>query len=169
LNPPILVLGGVSGSGKSVVGRRLAELLGGEFHDGDDFHPPANKEKMSRREPLTDADRIPWLNSLADLLRRRLEANTATVVACSALKPEYRKILVVDPRVKILLLKVDREELIRRLAARKNHFFPASLLDSQLSTLVPPQADEPTVSFVDANRTPDEVVEAIRESLSQNE
>lgn len=152
-----------------MVGRRLAELLGGEFHDGDDYHPPANKEKMSRREPLTDADRIPWLNTLADLLRQRLEANTATIVACSALKPEYRKILAVDPRVKILILKVDREKLIQRLATRKNHFFPASLLDSQLATLVPPQSDEPTVSFIEANRSPEEVVEAIRESLSHSD
>ena len=166
MSAPIVVLGGVSGSGKSVVGKRLAGVLGGEFHDGDDFHPPANKEKMARKEPLTDADRIPWLESLADLMRGRLDAPTATVVACSALKPEYRKILTVDPRVRIIILGVDREELVRRLSDRKNHFFPATLLDSQLRTLVPPQPNEPAVTVIDANKSPAEIVEAIRESLN---
>lgn len=165
MSPPIVVLGGVSGSGKSVVGHRLADLLGGEFYDGDDFHPSANKEKMSRREPLTDADRIPWLESLAELLRSRLSAPTATVVACSALKPEYRKLLAVDPRIRVMILTVNREELMRRLSVRKNHFFPAALLDSQLQALVPPQPDETGVSVIDADRSPEEIVEEIRESL----
>jgi carbohydrate kinase (thermoresistant glucokinase family) len=160
-----VVLGGVSGSGKSHIGQELARAVGGTFFDGDDFHTPANKEKMSRREPLTDADRIPWLEALADLIRRRLTDNAFTVVACSALKPEYRKILLVDPRVAIVILDVEREELARRLARRKHHFFPPELLDSQLKTLVLPTPDEEGVHVVRAGKTVADVVTRIHHDI----
>lgn len=154
----ILVLGGVSGSGKSRVGRRLAELTGGTFFDGDDFHPPANKEKMRRQQPLTDEDRRPWLESMARLIRDRLESPESTILACSALKPEYRAILRVDPKVHIALLDVPREALALRLASRKGHFFPPELLDSQLRTLVRP-VGEPNTRMVDGNRPLDQIAE----------
>lgn len=165
MKPLVVVLGGVSGSGKSLVGEMLAKALGGDFFDGDDFHPPANKEKMHNHIPLTDADRLPWLQALADLIKTRQEGNRPTVVACSALKPEYRQVLLVGPNVHIILLDVPREELMRRLNSRKNHFFPADLLDSQLKTLVPPQPGEEGVIDVDAKQPPEEVVAAIRKAL----
>ncbi len=154
----ILVLGGVSGSGKSRVGHRLAESTGGTFFDGDDFHPPANKEKMRRQQPLTDEDRLPWLESMAQLLKDRLVSTEPTILACSALKPEYRAILRVDPKVKIALLDVPREALIRRLASRKGHFFPPELLDSQLRTLVRP-ANEPNTRIIDGDRPIDQIAQ----------
>ncbi len=156
----ILVLGGVSGSGKSLVGHRLAELTGGEFFDGDDFHPPANKEKMSRQQPLTDEDRRPWLESMAQLLRDRLLTPESTILACSALKPVYRAILRVDPKVHIALLDVPRETLAHRLASRQGHFFPPELLDSQLRTLVRP-TDEPKTRMIDGDRPIDEIAQEL--------
>jgi carbohydrate kinase (thermoresistant glucokinase family) len=156
----LVVLGGVSGSGKSRVGKRMAELVDGRFFDGDDFHPPANKEKMSRQEALTDADRQPWLQAMANLLSERLELPQPTILACSALKPEYRRLLRVDPRIRIALLDVPREVLQQRLAARKGHFFPPELLDSQLQTLVKP-VDEPLTRMIPANRPVDELARDI--------
>jgi gluconokinase len=158
----IVVVGGVSGSGKSIIGQRLAERTGGAFFDGDDFHPPANKEKMSRQEPLTDSDRQPWLEGMAQLLRSRLELPESTFLACSALKPEYRSILRVDPRVRIAMLSVPRATLAARLADRKGHFFPPALLESQLKTLVCP-VGEPGTRLVPADRPVDEIVDHIIE------
>lgn len=157
---PMVVLGGVSGSGKSVVGPMLARRLGGDFFDGDDFHPPANKEKMKRKEPLTDADRWPWLASLVELMKSRQGGTRATVVGCSALRPEYRQMLAFDPNVRIAMLIASREELMRRLGARTDHFFPAELLDSQLATLVPPAPGESAFS-VNAQQSPEAIVEEI--------
>src|SRR2546423_15527042 len=103
----IIVLMGVAGSGKTTVGRLLAAQAGATFYDADDFHPRANVEKMRRGVPLTDADREPWLEALRDLVRACLERGERAVVACSALKAEYRKYLLIDERVKLVYLKGD--------------------------------------------------------------
>lgn len=140
-SPPVssrrwLVMG-VSGSGKTTLGRAWAERLGQPFFDADDYHPPANVDKMSRALPLTDADRLPWLDSLNRLLRE----TPGAVLACSALKQSYRDRLgdgVAD--LCVAHLQVDRETLQQRMLAR-DHFMPADLLHSQLDTLEPPSAD----------------------------
>jgi gluconokinase len=139
--PPLVVVMGVSGSGKTTVGVALARRLGMPFSDADDFHSPENKAKMAAGIPLTDDDRAPWLESVAAWLADH--ADTGGVVSCSALRRAYRDVLRGDrPRTVFLHLHGDREVLAARLAARPGHFMPATLLDSQLATLEPLQADE---------------------------
>lgn len=146
----MLVVMGVSGSGKSTIARRLAEALGYAFLDGDDLHPPANIARMSAGVPLEDADRIPWLDAIAAWMRRELAGGRSAVVACSALKRAYRERLrQVGPAVRFVYLEVDHDELARRMRGRK-HFMPPTLLGSQLATLEEPHSDEPAVR-VDAN------------------
>lgn len=136
---PVVVMG-VSGSGKSVVGQALAVRLGVPFVDGDDLHPAANREKMAAGTPLDDADRWPWLEAVGAWLAARPDGG---VTACSALKRSYRDVLRRHrPDVRFLVLHADRELLEERLAARSGHFMPASLLGSQLATLEPLGADE---------------------------
>jgi gluconokinase len=149
---------GVSGSGKSLIGARFAETIGADFDDGDDFHPPANKAKMTARVPLNDDDRKPWL----EILRQRIEEKRALgrpyVLACSALRAAYRDILRGgDSRgeVEFVYLKGTRTLIGERLGARKGHFMPTSLLDSQFGTL-----EEPVDALVvDIDRTPEEIVQ----------
>lgn len=153
---------GVSGSGKTTVGEALAERLGWEFLEGDDFHPEANVEKMRRGEALDDADRDPWLDRLHAAIVERVAAGKPAVLASSALKRRYRERLRegLDPgAVRFVHLDVDRATLERRLRERRGHYMPPSLLDSQLADLEPPAADEALV--VDATRPVDQVVEAI--------
>jgi gluconokinase len=139
-----IVVGGVSGSGKSSVGRRLAERLALPFCDGDDLHPPANVAKMRAGTPLDDADRRPWLLALAALIGEREAAGRSTVLTCSALRRGYRDLLRDGhPSVRFVHLAVPLEVLRARLARRTGHFMPASLLDSQLATLEPLHPDEP--------------------------
>lgn len=141
--PQIVVVMGVSGSGKTSVGRHLAAVLGWSFAEGDDFHPPANVAKMAGGTPLTDADRWPWLDAIGRWIAAETAENRSAVVACSALKRRYRdRLRLAWPALRLVFLRVDREELHRRLVARSEHFFPAGLLDSQLQDLEPPQADE---------------------------
>ncbi|MEI6083696.1 MAG: gluconokinase [Verrucomicrobiota bacterium] len=130
----VYVIAGVSGSGKSVVGAALAERLGLPFYDADDFHPAANVAKMSSGVPLDDADREPWLRTLAGKIH---EWNTAggAVLACSALKGSYRRILGEGGAVRFVLLNVPEEILAHRLRDRPAHFMPPALLASQLATL----------------------------------
>jgi len=151
----VVVVMGVAGSGKSTVGRALAAELGWPFFDGDDFHPEGNLRKMRAGTPLDDGDRAPWLDRLAALLREQLQQGTSAVLACSALKARYRARLAVDDRVRFVFLDVDREELVRRLALRRDHFLPAALLDSQLRELEPPG---PGVLAVDGALGPPEAV-----------
>lgn len=144
--PQIVIVMGVSGSGKTSVGRHLATVLGWTFAEGDDFHPPANVSKMARGTPLTDADRWPWLDAIGRWIAAETAENRSAVVACSALKRRYRdRLRLAWPALRLVYLRVDREELRRRLATRLEHFFPAQLLDSQLQDLEPPQADEQAI------------------------
>ncbi len=139
----IAVVMGVAGSGKSTIGRALADELGAEFLEGDKFHPAANIAKMSRGEPLTDADRWPWLDRLADELARARSDGRSAVLASSALKRAYRDRLRRGvPDLRLVYLKGDKTVIGERLRARKNHFMPAGLLDSQFAALEEPGADE---------------------------
>lgn len=137
--PVALIVCGVSGAGKSTVGRLLARRLGWEFHDADDFHPPANVDKMRRGEPLTDADRGPWLESLGELTRRCVSENRPAVIACSALKAAHRDRLGIDQqRILSVFLDGSRDLIATRIASRAHAFMSTSLLDSQFDALEPP-------------------------------
>jgi carbohydrate kinase (thermoresistant glucokinase family) len=152
----ILVIG-VAGSGKSTVGTRLADQLGWRYVDADELHPPANRAKMHAGQPLTDADRWPWLARVADVL----DNSRPTVMACSALRREYREFLAGGrPGLRMVYLKADRALVAERLAARTGHFFPAALLDSQFQTLQEPEPDEPVLP-IPAERTAAVIVERV--------
>lgn len=141
--PTVVVLMGVSGVGKTAVGRRVADWLGWQFFDADDLHPPANVAKMQRGEGLTDADREPWLRSVRRLIEECLVAEAPAVLACSALKASYRtRLRGSDMRVAIVWLDAPRPVIADRLAARQGHFAGPSLLASQLGTLEPPTPSE---------------------------
>jgi gluconokinase len=139
----ILIVAGVSGSGKSTVGVLLAERLHWPFTDADAFHPEANVAKMRAGIPLTDEDRWPWLRAIADWMDARIAADQSAVTTCSALKRSYRDLLLRErPEATMVFLEAGREELLRRLSMRQGHFFPQQLLDSQLADMEPPEADE---------------------------
>lgn len=138
-----VVVMGVSGTGKTTVGHLLADELGAAFVEGDDLHPPANVEKMRSGVPLTDADREPWLRLVAGAMTEHAQAGRPTVVACSALRRAYRDVLrTAEGRVRYVHLAVPPDELARRMAGRRGHFMPATLLESQLATLEPLAPDE---------------------------
>ena len=148
-----LVVMGVSGSGKSTISDHLARRLGWRYEDGDRFHPASNVAKMSAGHPLTDEDRWPWLQAIADEIDRLSAADERAVIACSALKRAYRDILVHGRSdVRVVFLSGTPPLIAGRLAARKGHFMPPGLLDSQFRTLEPPQADErPLTVSIDAS------------------
>jgi len=144
--PVVLVVMGVSGSGKSTVAALLAGRLGWPFEEGDALHPPANVAKMHAGHPLTDEDRAPWLAKIADWVDARLDAGGSGIITCSALKRSYRDLI--DRRgsgVVFVFLTGSRETIAARLAARQGHFMPAGLLDSQIATLEPPGPGEPEI------------------------
>ena len=151
--PCALVVMGVSGSGKSTIAEQLAARLGWRYVDGDLFHPPVNVAKMSAGHPLTDDDRWPWLRAIAAEIDRLAAAGEPSVVACSALKRAYRDILVHGrDDVRIVFLDGTQDLIAKRLAARKGHFMPPGLLDSQFKTLEPPQPGErPITVSIDAS------------------
>ncbi len=156
---------GVSGCGKSALGQRLAAALGVDFVEGDALHPPANVQRMAAGIALTDADRLGWLQTLAERLREKQGAGQGLVVACSALKRSYRDLLregAADAR--FIHLHGDAQLLAARLAQRAGHYMPASLLPSQLQTLEPPLPDERALSF-DISRPVDEIVQAALQQL----
>lgn len=154
----VVVVTGVSGTGKSTVGRLLAERLGMPYADADDFHSEASVAKMSAGTPLTDADRWPWLRAIAGWIGERA-ARGGGVVTCSALKRAYRDVLRSgSDRVWFVQLTGSRELIGSRLAARTGHFMPAALLDSQLADLEPLGQDEPGTA-IDVVGTPAETVE----------
>lgn len=158
----VYILMGVSGSGKTTIGRLLAEKLALAFHDADDFHSRENIGKMKRSVPLTDEDRMPWLFDLA-IHVAQWNTRGGAVLACSALKEPYRKILNWNGKedVTYIYLKGDRDLLMGRMSSRTTHFFPAELLDSQLESLEEPR-DAVTVS---ANGSPDRIRELISDEL----
>lgn len=134
----IVLLMGVSGSGKTTIGRALADALGWPFFDGDDFHPQANVAKMAAGQALTDDDRWPWLDRIADEMRAILARSENAVFACSALKEAYRRRLQRAGDVRIVFLKGDAATIGARLAERAHRYMPASLLPSQFATLEEP-------------------------------
>ncbi|XP_048138264.1 gluconokinase [Rhodamnia argentea] len=174
----VIVIMGVSGSGKSTIGHMLAEVMECRFLDADDFHPASNKEKMRKGIPLSEEDRIPWLETLQDTLRESLLDGKTAVLGCSALRKHYREILrSADPKyqsgsfsssVKFVLLDVEAKVLAARLqirAAEGKHFMPPSLLQSQLELL---QVDEAEgILKVDASSSPQAIVANIQASILQ--
>ena len=156
----MVVLMGVSGSGKTTIGTLLAERLGSVFADADDYHPMANKQKMAAGQPLNDQDRQPWLEELNRLLRSWFEAGKSGVLACSALKASYRATLragMPAGAVSFVLLDGSKELLAARLSERKHEFMSAKLLESQLATLEVP---EDALRIVN-DRSPKEIVDQI--------
>jgi carbohydrate kinase (thermoresistant glucokinase family) len=165
--PPAVVVMGVSGSGKTTIGRALGMRLDWCFRDGDEFHGPANIEKMRAGEPLDDADRAPWLAAIARWIDECAREGVPAVVACSALKRRYRDFLREHrPQVWFLYLRVPRGKLERRLQTRDHPFMPASLLASQLRTLEEPDSLEPRTIVLDAAGEVEAVVEAVVAELS---
>ena len=165
--PTILVVMGVSGSGKTTVAARLAERLGCAFQEGDALHPPENVAKMSAGTPLGDADRAPWLARIAACIDGWRREGRSGVVTCSALKRAYRDVLVGDrPGVRLVHLAGGRDLIGGRLAARRGHFMPPALLDTQFATLEPPAPDEKAL-VIDIAGDPEAIVEAIVESMGR--
>jgi len=158
----VVILMGVSGSGKSTVGATLAARLGWPFHDGDSFHPPANVAKMKSGTPLNDDDRRPWLLAIQDFIRTENGAGRNAIIACSALKTSYRALLLHgDPQVRFAHLHGTRELIANRLLERKGHFMPPTLLDSQLATL---EASDDIPQF-DIAGTPEAIADRICRDL----
>jgi gluconokinase len=146
----ILIVAGVSGSGKTTVSALLAGQLHWRFADGDSFHLAVAIKKMRAGIPLTDADRWPWLRAIASWMDERIARSESAVICCSALKRSYRDFLLDGrPEARMVFLAVDRDVLARRLADRHGHFFPARLLNSQFAALEPPQPDEHAVIVVE--------------------
>jgi len=160
---PVLVIMGVSGSGKSTVAGILAGQLGWDLEEGDDLHPPANVAKMHAGIPLTDEDRWPWLESVAAWIREHTSAGLPGIITCSALKRIYRDRMRGD-HVVFVHLAGDKDVIERRLSARLDHFMPTTLLDSQIDTLEPPGPDENTL-VVNLGRRPAELAAEIIDRL----
>ena len=159
----IAVIFGVSGAGKTVVGQLLAQELGWQFYDADDFHSAANIEKMHRGIPLTDEDRQPWLKSLRQLIERCLTAEENAVLACSALKESYRQYLRINEEVKLVYLRGDYDLIAAQLRQRRGHFMNPALLQSQFADLEEPQPGEAIV--IELGRSPAELVQEIKSKL----
>ena len=157
-----VIVAGVSGCGKTTVGELLAERLGWQFIDGDALHPEANIAKMARGEPLTDADRAPWLRRIGARIDAEQQAGRRSVVACSALKRDYRdELLGGRPDVRMAFLVIDHAVAAQRLAARRGHFFDARLLGSQFAALELPGPDEVQVVPVPVRDGPEETTDEI--------
>lgn len=157
----VLVVMGVSGSGKTTVGALLAGRLGWPFEDADDLHPPANVAKMQAGTPLTDEDRLPWLQAVAAWIDARRAAGGHGVVACSALRRTYRDVLCGGrPDVRLVYLKGDPALIAQRQAARHGHFMPTSLMASQFSTLEEPAENEAAITVAVEGR-PSAIADAV--------
>ncbi len=162
--PTFLVLMGVTATGKTTVGRLLAARTGWRFAEGDAYHPPENVAKMRRGIPLEDPDRWPWLAAIADDIARWRAAGRSAIVTCSALKRAYRDLLRRSGPLHFVHLTGDPALLAARMAARRGHYMPPSLLPSQLATLEPPQG-EPDVTTCDVAPPPAEIAARILAEL----
>ncbi|MCC5638107.1 gluconokinase [Nostoc sp. CHAB 5844] len=161
----IIVIMGVAGSGKTTIGQVLAAAIEWEFSDADSFHSTAAREKMSRGEPLTDADRQPWLQTMQTAIAQWLQADKNVILACSALKASYREILCGDdPRVKLVYLQGSYELIEQRLRDRLGHFMKVNLLQSQFDTLEVPTPAEAV--YIDISQDLGAIVQQIRNSLN---
>lgn len=161
MNTGLYVVMGVSGSGKTVIGSALSRALGVEFVEGDELHPEENVKRMASGIALTDEDRAPWLRSIAARLRAAKGARTGLVVSCSALKRSYRDLLRAEAGdVRFIFLKGDRALIAKRLATRRGHYMPQSLLDSQFAALEEPGPDE-RVWECDVRELPADLVGAL--------
>lgn len=158
----VIILMGVTGSGKTTVGEMLAAQLGWEFCDADSLHPPANVGKMRRGIPLTDEDRYPWLDLLSNQIRTYLTENRNAAMACSALKATYRERLLIDEAVKLVYLKGSFELIQARLLARRGHYMNPNLLESQFATLEEPK----DALSVDISPQPETIIASIRKQLN---
>ncbi|MCE5299322.1 MAG: gluconokinase [Spirochaetia bacterium] len=157
---------GVMGSGKTTVGMALAERLKCPFHDADDLHSEYNKEKMRRGEPLNDEDRKPWLFAVRSIVDMEIGEKRNAVIACSALKEQYRKLLIHDAaRIKLIYLKATEEMITSRLVYRKHHFASPAILESQFNALEEPQ----NAMIIDAGMPVDRIVEEIMEKAYEPE
>ncbi|WP_246702820.1 gluconokinase [Starkeya sp. ORNL1] len=164
--PPIIVVMGVAGSGKSSIGAALAARHGWAFLEGDDLHPPANVARMAHGLPLTDADRQEWLAAIARHIAEADRAGTGLVVACSALKRRYRdQLSAASERLLYLFLAGDKALITARMAHREGHFMPLSLIDSQFEALEPPQPDERALTLP-ITLEPGELLEEIDRRLA---
>ncbi len=160
----LIIVCGVAGSGKTRIGSALAQELGWNFRDADDYHSPANIEKISRGQPLGDQEREPWLRKLANDIDRWLDDGVKTVLACSALKQSYRDLLAGgSQQVRFVYLKGPNDLFHSRLAQRHGHFFKANMLESQFRDLEEPQA----AIVVNAQLDPHEIVAYIKEELAK--
>ena len=157
----VIDLMGVTSSGNTTVGSQRAAELGWKDYDADDFHPHANVEKMSAGIPLNDDDRLPWLETLRELISDCLERGENAVLACSGLKKGYRDYLLIDERVRLIYLKGDYALIQKRLTERRGHFMNPELLDSQFAALEEPGRE----AHVDVSSSPDEIVKTIRSRL----
>ena len=165
-SPCALIVMGVSGSGKTTIGERLAARISWRYEDADTFHPPGNVAKMSAGQPLTDEDRRPWLAEVTARIDGYLEAGQPAVLACSLLKRRYRdQITAARPTVRIVFLDVSRDVLAARLGARHGHFFPATLLESQLADLEPPQPAERLLVVAETGQPAAAIVDGIIRQL----
>ena len=158
----IIIIMGVSGSGKTTIGRLLAEELGWKFYDADDFHSAANKDKMSRGVPLTDSDRADWLMSLRELLNQNIIAKQSVVLACSALKQNYRDALQINDEVHFVYLRGNYQQIETRMKERSDHYMRPEMLASQFATLEEPN----DALIVDVTKKPKEIVAIICEEMS---
>ena len=157
----LYVVMGVSGSGKTVIGTALARALGVEFVEGDDYHPADNVNRMAAGIPLTDDDRALWLRALAARLREAKDAGTGLVMSCSALKRSYRDVLRAQAgEVNFIFLKGQRTVIADRIAGRRGHLMPPSLLESQFAALEEPSPDE-HAWVCDINKSPEDLVAAM--------
>jgi len=153
---------GVSGSGKTTIGKRLSDKLGWDFYDADDFHPQANIDKMSRGVPLTDADRWPWLEKLNKLILEYISKNRPVVVSCSALKNSYRDVLLMNVSPVVLVyLRGDHDLIKERMQQRQDHYMRAHLLDSQFESLEEPE----DAIIIDIEANPEAIINTILQSL----
>ena len=162
----IAITMGVCGSGKTSVGQIVASRMGWTFIEGDELHPAANREKMASGQPLADDDRWPWLDSIAEKMRAIDQAGGSAVVACSALRQNYRdRLRLSGARIIFLHLTGDPGLIRQRMENRRDHFMPPGLLDSQLETLESPRPDEPLFE-IDVAGSAEDIAEAVVRSLS---